>query len=103
SIKADDVLDHLRDLFLIRGVPRHIRSDNGPEFIARAIREFLAAAGVGTLYIKPGSPWERLRRVVPQQTDGGVERFGGVQRPIRCEGDGGIDAIKDHPRGGSVA
>lgn len=58
SIKADDVLDHLRDLFLIRGVPGHIRSDNGPEFIARAIREFLAAAGVGTLYIKPGSPWE---------------------------------------------
>lgn len=58
SIKAEDVLDHLRDLFLIRGLPRHIRSDNGPEFIAGAIQSFLAAAGVGTLYIKPGSPWE---------------------------------------------
>jgi putative transposase len=58
SIKASDVLDHLRDLFLIRGLPRHIRSDNGPEFIARAVRDFLAAANVGTLYIEPGSPWE---------------------------------------------
>jgi putative transposase len=52
------VLDHLRDLFLIRAVPGHIRSDNGPEFIAQAIRDFLAAADVGTLYIKPGAPWE---------------------------------------------
>jgi putative transposase len=58
SIRAEDVLDHLRDLFLIRAVPGHIRSDNGPEFIAQAIRDFLAAADVGTLYIKPGAPWE---------------------------------------------
>jgi transposase InsO family protein len=55
---SDDVLDVLRDLFVIRGVPKHIRSDNGPEFIARAIREFLAAADVETLYIEPGSPWQ---------------------------------------------
>jgi len=43
---------------LIRGVPRHIRSDNGSEFIARTLRTFLATAGVETLYIEPGSPWE---------------------------------------------
>lgn len=58
SIKADDVLDVLRELFVARGVPKHIRSDNGPEFIARAIRQFLEAAGVGTLYIEPGAPWQ---------------------------------------------
>lgn len=55
---CDDVLDVLRDLFVLRGVPQCIRSDNGPEFIARAIRQFLSAAGVETLYIEPGSPWQ---------------------------------------------
>jgi putative transposase len=55
---SEDALDVLRDLFMIRGVPKCIRSDNGPEFIARAIRKFLAAAGVETLYIEPGSPWQ---------------------------------------------
>jgi putative transposase len=55
---SEDALDVLRDLFVIRGVPKCIRSDNGPEFIARAIRKFLAAAGVETLYIEPGSPWQ---------------------------------------------
>ncbi len=55
---SDDVLDVLRDLFVVRGVPQHIRSDNGPEFIAKAIRRFLASAGVETLYIEPGSPWQ---------------------------------------------
>jgi transposase InsO family protein len=55
---SDDVLDVLRDLFAIRGVPRHIRSDNGPEFIAHAIRKFLTNVDVKTLYIEPGSPWQ---------------------------------------------
>jgi putative transposase len=55
---SDDVLDVLRDLFVVRGVPQHIRSDNGPEFIAQAIRGYLGAAGVETLYIEPGSPWQ---------------------------------------------
>ena len=58
SITARDVITTLKDLFAIRGAPRFIRSDNGPEFIARAIRGWLAESGVGTLYIKPGSPWE---------------------------------------------
>ena len=58
SIKAQDVLDVLSQLMLIRGVPRHIRSDKGPEFIARSIRLFLDQADVSTLYIEPGSPWQ---------------------------------------------
>jgi putative transposase len=58
SFKATDVLDVLSELMLIRGTPRHIRSDNGPEFIARAIRTFLQQTGVETLYIEPGAPWQ---------------------------------------------
>ena len=53
-----DVVGVLRELFLIRGVPRHIRSDNGPEFIASSVRSWLGEHGVGPLYIEPGSPWE---------------------------------------------
>lgn len=58
SMRAVDVIDILSQVLLIRGVPGHIRSDNGPEFIAQAIQRYLKAAGIGTLYIEPGSPWE---------------------------------------------
>jgi transposase InsO family protein len=58
GLTSESVLDVLRDLFVIRGVPKFIRSDNGPEFIAQAIRKFLSSAGVGALYIEPGSPWQ---------------------------------------------
>jgi putative transposase len=58
GITADRVLDVLTNLFLTRGVPRHIRSDNGPEFIATAIRRHGERAGLEMLYIEPGSPWE---------------------------------------------
>lgn len=58
SIKATDVLDVLSELMAIRGAPKYVRSDNGPEFIAQAIRRFLAQAEVQTLYIAPGSPWQ---------------------------------------------
>jgi putative transposase len=57
-MRADDVIDVLAELFQLRGVPAHIRSDNGPEFIAAAIRRWLEYAGVEALYIEPGSPWE---------------------------------------------
>ena len=57
-LTADQVIEVLRDLVVVRGVPGHLRSDNGPEFIARALRRHLAQAGVGTLYIAPGAPWE---------------------------------------------
>ena len=58
SFKARDVLNVLSELMLIRGVPGHIRSDNGPEFIAKSIRRFLKQTGVETLYIEPGAPWQ---------------------------------------------
>lgn len=58
SITSREVVATLERLFGERGAPSFIRSDNGPEFIARAVRGWLAASGVGTLYIEPGSPWE---------------------------------------------
>jgi putative transposase len=58
SMTAWDVVDVIRQVVLIRGVPGYVRSDNGPEFIAAAIRSWLEWAGIGTLYIAPASPWE---------------------------------------------
>jgi transposase InsO family protein len=58
SIASEDVIDSLAELFAMRGVPQHVRSDNGPEFIALAIQRWFAQVGVETLYIEPGSPWE---------------------------------------------
>jgi putative transposase len=57
-LRSEDVLAALAELFVTRGPPAHIRSDNGPEFIARAVRDWLGRIGVNTLYIAPGSPWE---------------------------------------------
>jgi putative transposase len=58
GITSEDVIDTLAELFAMRGVPRCIRSDNGPEFVAEAIRRWLGQLSVETLYIEPGSPWE---------------------------------------------
>jgi len=58
QLRSDHVLDRLTDLFTRRGVPEYIRSDNGPEFTATAVRTWLARIGVDTLFIEPGSPWE---------------------------------------------
>ena len=58
SIKSDDVLHTLSNLFLIYGIPENIRSDNGPEFTAKAVRRWLERMGVKTAFIEPGSPWE---------------------------------------------
>ena len=57
-LKSIDVIDALADLFMLRGVPRHIRSDNGPEFIAKAVQDWIAAVGASPAYIARGSPWE---------------------------------------------
>src|SRR4051812_38359538 len=57
-LKSIDVIDALSDLFILRGVPQHIRSDNGPEFLARAVQDWIAAVGASTAYIARGSPWE---------------------------------------------
>ena len=53
-----EVIDTLADVMLVRGIPEHIRSDNGPEFIARELQKWLARVGTRTLYIERGSPWE---------------------------------------------
>src|SRR4051812_24937618 len=58
KLKADHVLERLTELFVRRGVPEHIRSDNRPEFTAKAVREWLGRVGVRALYNEPGSPWE---------------------------------------------
>ena len=65
-----EVLDSLNWLFLVRGVPAHIRSDNGSEFTARRVRQWLGQLGVKTLFIEPGSPWE----------NGYIESFNGKMR-----------------------
>jgi transposase InsO family protein len=66
-LNSESVLERLAYLFVYRGVPRFIRSDNGPEFTAKAVRDWLARVGVETLFIQPGSPWE----------NGYVESFNG--------------------------
>ena len=58
SIRSSDVIKTVAELMTARGVPEHIRSDNGLEFIAKAVREWLGKVGAKTLYIEPGSPWE---------------------------------------------
>jgi len=70
KISSQDVIDELFNLFIFRGIPEHIRSDNGPEFTARAVRRWLNRLGVKTLFIEPGSPWE----------NGYIESFNGKLR-----------------------
>jgi putative transposase len=70
KIKSQDVIDLLFHLFIFYAIPEYIRSDNGPEFTARAIRKWLASLGVKTLFIEPGSPWE----------NGYIESFNGKLR-----------------------
>jgi putative transposase len=73
-LKSSDVIDALSDLFIRRGVPEFIRSDNGPEFIAQAVQDWIGAVGSKTAYISPGSPWE----------NGFIESFM-YERPPRCK------------------
>ena len=58
KLNSTDVVDALTDLFILRGIPAYIRSDNGPEFVAKTVRHWIAAVGAKTAYIEPGSPWE---------------------------------------------
>jgi len=69
-LTSEDVLERLSDLFVRRGVPTYLRSDNGSEFTANKVRAWLARVGVTTLFIEPGSPWE----------NGYVESFNGKLR-----------------------
>ena len=58
KLNSTDVIDVLSDLFIMRGVPGHVRSDTGPEFVAKAVQDWIDAVGAKTAYIEPGSPWE---------------------------------------------
>ena len=77
SISSQDVIDQIFNLFIFRGIPKHIRSDNGPEFTAKTVRGWLNRLGVKTLFIEPGSPWE----------NGYIESFNGKLRDelLNCE------------------
>ena len=77
KLNSEDVLHRLGRLFVHRGIPAHIRSDNGPEFTAEAVRDWLGRLGVGTLFIEPGSPWE----------NGYVESFNGKLRDELLNGE----------------
>jgi len=68
--RGRQVVEVLEELFLLRGLPKYLRSDNGPEFASKAVRSWLDASGVATLFIEPGSPWE----------NGYVESFNGKLR-----------------------
>jgi transposase InsO family protein len=70
SLTSHNVIEMLTDLFIERGIPVHIRSDNGPEFIAKRVRDWLEKLQVRPLYIEPGSPWE----------NGYIESFNGKMR-----------------------
>jgi putative transposase len=70
KISSQDVIEALFNLFIFRGIPEHIRSDNGPEFTAKAVRGWLNQLGVKTLLIEQGSPWE----------NGYIESFNGKLR-----------------------
>lgn len=70
KLTTEDVLECLTELFCARGIPKHIRSDNGSEFTAKRIRKWLHELGTKTLFIEPGSPWE----------NGYIESFNGKLR-----------------------
>lgn len=76
-LNSQNVLDRLYELFLTKGIPDSIRSDNGPEFTAKKVREWLNHLGVKTLFIEPGSPWE----------NGYVESFNGKLRDELLNGE----------------
>jgi len=77
KITASDVIETLKVLFINRGIPEYIRSDNGPEFVAALIRQWLQDLGVKTLFIEPGSPWE----------NGYIESFNGKFRDELLNGE----------------
>ena len=77
NLNSDDVLERLAWLMSTRGTPEHVRSDNGAEFTAGVVREWLGKVGVKTLYIEPGSPWE----------NGYVESFNGKLRDELLSGE----------------
>ena len=84
KLTAIDVIDVLSDLFILQGIPAFIRSDNGPEFLAKAVQEWIAVVGAKTAYIERGSPWE----------NGYIESFNARLRDELLDGAG-----RKHPLG----
>jgi transposase InsO family protein len=76
-LNSVDVVDVLSDLFILRGIPGHLRSDNGPEFVAKTVRTWIAAVGAKAAYTEPGSPWE----------NGFAESFDGKLRDELLDGE----------------
>jgi putative transposase len=76
-IGANEVIEQLANAMIVHGIPEHIRSDNGPEFVANRLRQWLAHVGVKTAYIEPGSPWE----------NGYCESFNGTLRDNLLNGE----------------
>ena len=76
-INSLGVIETMADAMIVHGVPEHIRSDNGPEFIAKELRKWLSGVGVKTAYITPGSPWE----------NGFCESFNGTFRDNLLDGE----------------
>jgi len=87
-LKSSDVIDALSDLFIRRGVPEFIRSDNGPEFIAQAVQDWIGAVGSKTAYISPGSPTQGITlscaSITPLVTIPPVCSF--TQQPVKVNG-----------------
>jgi putative transposase len=77
KLSSEEVLERLSDLFIRRGVPDFVRSDNGPEFTAKRVKDWLGRVEVKTLFIEPGSPWE----------NGYVESFNGKLRDELLDGE----------------
>ena len=82
KLNSESVLERLGWLFVHRGIPEHIRLDNGPEFTAEAVRDWLGRLGVETLLIEPGSPWE-AQRVDDQVTLERCDDLEAVAREVR--------------------
>jgi putative transposase len=76
-LRSTDVIATLADFFIVRGIPGHIRSDNGSKFIATAVKDWIAAVGAKTAYIENGSPWE----------NGYIESFNGKLRDELLNGE----------------
>jgi transposase InsO family protein len=87
KLSSLDVIDALTDLFILRGPPQFIRSDNGPEFVAKPVRDWIATIGANTAYIEPGSPWE----------NGYCESFNAGLRDELLNGETSIPSPKPRP------
>ena len=87
GLKSEDVLERLAELFIQRATPDYIRSDNGAEFTAKAVRAWLGRVGVRTLYIEPGSPMgEWIHLIIQRETQGRIAQWRDLRHAARSSG-----------------